>query len=50
MSNRLFRPDCLFILSRNGKLTSLNNATKRELREGHNLEKMYISGEFDAYE
>lgn len=50
MANRLFRPDCLFILSRSGKLTSLCNATKRELREGHNLEKMYISGEFEKYE
>lgn len=50
LSNRLFRPDCIFILSRAGKLTSFNNATKRELREGHNLEKMYISGEFENYE
>lgn len=50
MSNRIMRPDCLFILSSFGSLTSLNNATLRELREGHNLEKMYISGEFDKYE
>ncbi len=50
MTNRLLRPDCLFILSRRGALTALNDATKRELREGHNLEKMYISGEFDDYE
>lgn len=50
MTNRLMRPDCLLILSRDGMLTALNNATLRELREGHNLEKMYISGEFDAYE
>lgn len=50
MTNRLMRPDCLFILSRRGTLTSLCNATMRELREGHNLEKMYISGEFEKYE
>ncbi len=50
MTNRLMRPDCLFILSRIGTLTPLCNATERELREGHNLEKMYISGEFDRYE
>nr|WP_315101495.1 ATP-binding protein [uncultured Catonella sp.] len=50
MTNRIMRPDCLFILSGEGKLTALCNATKRELREGHNLEKMYISGEFDEYE
>ena len=41
---------CLFILSREGNLTALCNATQRELREGHNLEKMYISGEFEKYE
>jgi AAA15 family ATPase/GTPase len=46
LSNRIMRPDCYFILT-SERLTSLANATKRELREGHNLEKLYISGEFD---
>lgn len=50
MTNRLMRPDCVFILSKAGVLTALCDATQRELREGHNLEKMYISGEFDKYE
>ena len=50
MTNKLMRPDTLFILSETGKLTALCDATKREIREGHNLEKMYISGEFDKYE
>ena len=50
MTNRLMRPDCVFILSRTGTLTALCNATQRELREGPNLEKMYISGEFEKYE
>ncbi len=50
MSNKLMRPDCLFILSTEGKMTPLCKATQRELREGHNLEKMYISGEFEKYE
>lgn len=50
MTNRLMRPDCLFILSTKGQLTALCDATERELREGHNLEKMYISGEFEDYE
>lgn len=50
MANEIMRPDCIFILSQKGELTPLNRATTRELREGHNLEKMYISGEFDRYE
>ena len=50
MMNRLMRPDCMFILSQGGTLTALCDATERELREGHNLEKMYISGEFERYE
>lgn len=50
MSNRLMRPDCLQILSSFGTLTALSDATERELREGHNLQKMYISGEFESYE
>lgn len=47
MTNRLMRPDCIFILTQAGQLTPLNQATPRELREGHNLEKLYMSGEFD---
>ena len=47
LSNRIMRPDCYFILSEN-KLTSFANATRRELREGHNLEKLYMSGEFNG--
>ena len=50
MINKIMRPDCLFILSSKGTLTALCDATERELREGHNLEKMYISGEFEKYE
>lgn len=50
MCNQLMRPDCLFILSRDGRLTALCDATERELREGHNLEKLYIGGEFEQYE
>lgn len=46
LSNRILRPDCYFILNRE-RLTSLPNATTRELREGHNLEKLYQGGEFD---
>ena len=50
MSNQIMRPDCLFILSRDGRLTALCDATERELKEGHNLEKLYIGGEFKKYE
>lgn len=50
MTNKIMRPDCLFILSSEGTLTALCDATERELREGHNLEKMYISGEFEKCE
>lgn len=45
LSNRIMRPDCYFILTAD-KLVSFANATQRELREGHNLEKLYLSGEF----
>lgn len=47
LSNRIMRPDCYFILT-SDNLTTFANATKRELREGHNLEKLYMSGEFNG--
>lgn len=47
LTNRIMRPDCYFILTKD-KLTSLANATQRDLREGHNLEKLYMSGEFNV--
>lgn len=47
LSNRIMRPDCYFILTKD-KLTSFANATDRELREGHNLEKLFMSGEFNG--
>jgi hypothetical protein len=46
MSNSILRPDCYFILTA-GKLLSLPKCTERELREGHNLEKMFKNGEFN---
>lgn len=46
LTNRIMRPDCYFILTQD-TLSSLSNATSRELREGHNLEKLFINGEFD---
>lgn len=45
-SNNLLRPDCYFIL-RNGELKTFVDRTDREIREGHNLEKMLREGEFD---
>lgn len=46
-SNELLRPDCYFTLE-NGKLTSFADSTEREIREGHNLEKMLRNGEFNG--
>lgn len=46
-SNDLLRPDCYFILQ-DYKLSSFVNSTERELREGHNLEKMLRNGEFSG--
>lgn len=45
MQNKLTRPDCCYIMTRN-KITNLYDATDKEIREAHNLEKMYINGAF----
>ena len=46
MNNNITRPDCCYIIA-NGQIKSLYNCTDREIREAHNLEKMYHNGVFD---
>lgn len=46
LSNDLMRPDCCFIL-KNGILAPLSSLTDKELREAHNIEKMYRAKVFD---
>lgn len=46
MRNDLTRPDCCFILT-NQQLRSLAECTSKELRQAHNLEKMYTNGAFN---
>lgn len=45
MQNKLTRPDCCFLMTKNG-IKSLRDSTNKEIREAHNLEKMYINGAF----
>jgi SMC domain-containing protein len=46
MDNELLRPDCYFILKDN-KIKSFPELTDKELREEHNIEKLFKSGVFD---
>ena len=46
MTNDLLRPDCYFIIN-NEKLKNLPSLTDKELREAHNLEKMYKANAFE---
>ena len=39
------RPDCAFVIE-NGNINNLSNLTGRELREAHNIEKLYRANEF----
>lgn len=45
LSNDLLRPDCFFIL-RDNDIKAICNMTDKELRFGHNLEKLYRGGTF----
>ena len=45
LSNDLLRPDCFFILKDN-KINAICDLTDKELRFGHNLEKLYRGGTF----
>ncbi len=44
-SNDLLRPDCYYICSKD-KIENAHNATNKEIRLGHNLEKLYRGGTF----
>lgn len=46
MTNDLLRPDCNFILN-NNKIKPLNECTDKELRFGHNIEKIYRANAFN---
>lgn len=46
ISNDILRPDCYFIMD-DEKITSLKDRTSKELREAHNIEKMYRAGSFE---
>jgi len=47
MSNDLLRPDCYFLMQ-NNKIQPLYKFTDKELRNAHNIEKMYKAGAFDG--
>jgi AAA15 family ATPase/GTPase len=47
MTNDLLRPDCYFTMTKK-EILSFANSTQKELREAHNLEKMYKAGSFDV--
>ena len=46
VSNDYMRPDCCLKIE-NGRIVSFADSTTRELREGHNIEKMLRNGAFD---
>ena len=48
MGNEILRPDCYMILSGGTLRSFVESAKGREIREGHNLEKIYRSGGIDG--
>lgn len=47
MTNDLLRPDCYFLMKKDS-IKSLAQSTPKELREAHNIEKMYKAGSFNG--
>ena len=45
ITNDLLRPDCYFLMNKK-KIKSLSKCTQKELREAHNIEKMYKANAF----
>ena len=48
MSNDLLRPDCYFIIEE-GRIKAIPELTEKELRQAHNLQKMYKAGAFNGW-
>ena len=46
MNNKTTRPDACYIMSKN-RISCLADCTDKEIREAHNLEKMYKNGAFN---
>lgn len=44
-TNDILRPDCYYICAKD-KIVNAHSATPKELRQGHNLEKLYRGGTF----
>lgn len=47
MSNDLLRPDSYFLLE-NNSIKAISDLTEKELRQAHNLQKMYKAGAFNG--
>lgn len=45
LTNDLLRPDCNFLLEKD-EIRAFHDCTEKELREGHNIEKLYRGGTF----
>ena len=46
MSNDLLRPDSYFLRA-NNSIKAISQLTEKELRQAHNLQKMYKAGAFN---
>lgn len=47
LSNDLLRPDAYFLIA-NNRISSFDKRTDKELRQAHNLQKMYKAGSFNV--
>ena len=45
MTNELLRPDCYFQIE-NNRIAAFDQLTEKDLREEHNLQRMYNAGAF----
>ena len=45
LANDILRPDCNFLLEKS-QIRALHDCTDKELRQGHNIEKLYRGGAF----